>query len=147
MEKCSNHGGFAVWHSCLCMNDVYRKKICLMEACLLSLSLPPSPEQFLHLVPWAGAPPLFCYSILPLFAQRLGAIIGPCTLHYSYLCSVHTRSSTKDIQVCEEANSSLHSCTEARRLAIANTTASPSLTLSPVWFVRCPEGFHRWQPL
>lgn len=80
---------------------------------------------------WTGAPPLFCYSVLPLFAQRLGAIIGPSTLHYSYLCSVHTRLSTKDIQVCEEANSYVHSCTEARRLPIANTIASPLVGLTP----------------
>lgn len=95
---------------------------------------------------WTGAPPLFCYSIFPLFAQRLGAIIGPNTLHYSYLCSVHTRLSTKDIQVCEEANSYVHSCTEARRLAIQ----TQSFPLSLAWccllcdFVRCPEASHSW---
>lgn len=74
---------------------------------------------------------------LPLFAQRLRAIIGPNTLHYSYLCSVHTRSSTKDTQVCEEADTYVHSCTEARRLAITSTIASPlfGLTPSPVWFL------------
>lgn len=87
---------------------------------------------------WTGAPPLFSDSILPLFAQRLAAIIGHNTQHYSYLHGLHThthtRLSTKDVQVCEEANSYLRSCTEARRLAFANTIASPllGLTLRPV---------------
>lgn len=150
MEKYYNHGRFCVWHSWLCMNDVYRKKICLLEACLLALSLCVSGTVLAPgMLLWTGAPPLFCYSIFPLFAQRLGAIIGPNTLHYSYLCSVHTRLSTKDIQVCEEANSYVHLCTEARRLAIQ----TQSFPLSLAWccllcdFVRCPEASHSWQRL
>lgn len=96
-----------------------------------------SPAQFLHLACFCGQVLLQCFGapfffFLPLFAQRLRAIIGPNTLHYSYLCSVHTRSRTKDIQVCEEDNSYVHSCTEARRLATANTIASPSLWLDAV---------------
>lgn len=92
---------------------------------------------------WTGAPLLFCYSIfLPLFALRLRAIIGPNTLHCSYLRSVHTRLSTKDIQVCKEADTYVHSCMEARRLAIANTIASSlfGLSPSPVWFCQVPQG-------
>lgn len=127
-------------HACVWLMFTGRKSVCwklVFPFCVSSTVFAPGTLL------WTGAPLLFCYSIfLPLFAQRLRAIIGPNTLQCSYLRSVHTRLSTKDIQVCEEADTYVHSCMEARRLAIANTIASSlfGLTPSPVWFCQVPRG-------
>lgn len=128
-----------------------RRKICLslLEACLSCHCVSGTmfaPGTLLQ----TGAPPGFCYSMfLPLFAQRLRAIIGANTLHYSYLCT-HTGAQKRSACKCAQAGGS-HLCTHVHRL--------PPLSLA--WrcvlccvfcfcwgfFVRCFEASHSWQHL
>lgn len=50
---------------------------------------------------------------LPLFAQRLSAIIGTNTLHHPYLCT-HARVQKRSAWKCaQQANTYVHLCTDA----------------------------------
>lgn len=66
---------------------------------------------------WTGAPPVFCYSISsPLFAQRLGAIIGTNTQHYSDLCT-HAQAQKTSAGKCAQG---AHACPPAVSLQTHN---------------------------
>lgn len=141
----------------LCHQCLQEEKICLslLEACLPSLCVSSTmfaPGTLL----WTGAPLGFCYSIfLPLFAQRLRAIIGTNTLHYSYLCTHARVQKTSACKCAQEAN--LYLCTlvhgHTRLPACTATTNTQMLPLPLAWrcvlcgFVRCSEAPHSWQHL
>ncbi len=66
---------------------------------------------------------------LPLFAQRLRAIIGPNALHYSYLCAHTQVQKTSACNCAQEENTRLPATANMQLLPLAFR-----LTLCPVWF-------------